>query len=187
MNYYKQQQKEIATIKPRTITLNLSDADVNRLYGRTGKSGLTPSELLQNFVGDLVYGTYSNGSDERAYAKEWFDHCYFAHKQNETLLSYLLEIDELDSFLATLAVIDNTKEEIEDTLSDEWMTQNEIQEDVDRLTKELAEYQEEIETYFENFQCSEKGAASEIPAEYSLETEIQRIMDWKAKKDTLAF
>ena len=27
----------------------------------------------ENFVGDLVGGTYSNGSDERDYADQWFE------------------------------------------------------------------------------------------------------------------
>ena len=187
MNCYEEQQKEIATIKPRALTLNLSDADVNRLYTKAGGSGLTPAELLQNFIGDLLDGTYSNGSDERAYANDWFERCYFAHQQNETLLSYLLGINELESFLLTLTLIDDVKEEIEDTLSDDYLTADEIQSEVDSLAKHLGEYQEEIETHFENFKGSEKGPAAETPEEYSLDDEIKKIMDWKDKKDALAF
>ena len=63
------QREEIETIKPRTITVNLSDADVKRLAEKSGEGGLTISELLENFIGDLVDGTYSNGSDERMYAE----------------------------------------------------------------------------------------------------------------------
>lgn len=36
----EQQQKEIATIKPRTITLKLSDADCERIAKDAGKAGL---------------------------------------------------------------------------------------------------------------------------------------------------
>ena len=64
-----EQEKEIQTIKERTITLKLSDADVERISNKAERHGLTVSELLENFIGDLVGGTYSNGSDERDYRR----------------------------------------------------------------------------------------------------------------------
>ena len=45
--------------------MKLSDADCDRLARKCGEHGLTIGELIENFVGDLVGGTYSNGSDER--------------------------------------------------------------------------------------------------------------------------
>lgn len=59
MRDYSSQKNEIETIKPRTITVNLSDADVKRLAEKSGEGGLTISELLENFIGDLVDGTCS--------------------------------------------------------------------------------------------------------------------------------
>ena len=76
-SYHKDQKAEIITIKERAITLKLSDADVERIFKKAGATGLTVPELLQNFIGDLVDGTYSNGSDERDYAQRWFDRCWF--------------------------------------------------------------------------------------------------------------
>ncbi len=61
-------QEEMATIKERSISLKLSDADCERLLKKAAMCGLTVAELLQNFIGDLVDGTYSNGSDERMLA-----------------------------------------------------------------------------------------------------------------------
>jgi predicted DNA binding CopG/RHH family protein len=58
----EQQKKEIKTIKERKITVKLSDKDCNRLARKCGKHGLTVGELIENFIGDLVGGTYSNGS-----------------------------------------------------------------------------------------------------------------------------
>ena len=55
--------------------MNLSDADVRRLAEKSGEGGLAISELLENFIGDLVDGTYSNGSDERMYAEQWYQRC----------------------------------------------------------------------------------------------------------------
>lgn len=60
-----QQQEEIETIRSRTIEVKLSDADVKRISEKAAAHGLTVGELIENFIGDLVCGTYSNGSDER--------------------------------------------------------------------------------------------------------------------------
>ena len=59
------QKEEIATIKPRSFTLELSDADVKRLYEKAYSNGTTPAEMMQSYLGDLLDGTYTRGSDER--------------------------------------------------------------------------------------------------------------------------
>ncbi|MEA4895781.1 MAG: molecular chaperone GrpE, partial [Oscillospiraceae bacterium] len=51
------QEEEFKTICGRNFTLNLSTADALRLFDKAGSVGLTPSELLENFIGDLVCGT----------------------------------------------------------------------------------------------------------------------------------
>ena len=89
-----EQEKEIATIKPRHITVNLSDADVKRIAEKAGASGMTIGTLLENFIGDLICGTYSNGSDERMFANEYFDRCWFSWS-NSNFLSYLIDSDEI--------------------------------------------------------------------------------------------
>ncbi|MDU2121867.1 MAG: molecular chaperone GrpE [Clostridium celatum] len=100
MNSDKEQEKEISTIKERTITLNLSDADCERISKKVGKHGITVEKLLENFIGDLVDGTYSNGSDERYRANQWFERCWFGMFPEETLLKYLLEWDyDLETFI----------------------------------------------------------------------------------------
>lgn len=86
----EQQKKEIETIRERNITVKLSDADCERLVRKCGEHGLTVGELIANFVGDLVGGTYSNGSDERMFADQWFDRCWFGMFPEDTLLRDLL-------------------------------------------------------------------------------------------------
>ena len=86
-----EQQKEIKTIKPRKYSLQLSDADVERVAKKAGAYGLTVSELLENFIGDLVIGTYSNGGEERRYAKQWAESCWFAMNPDKSLIRYLCE------------------------------------------------------------------------------------------------
>ena len=71
------QNKEIETIRPKNITINLSEEDCRRISLRAANYDLTVGELLENFIGDLVDGTYSNGSDERAYAQAWAERCWF--------------------------------------------------------------------------------------------------------------
>lgn len=82
-----QQQEEIETIRSRTIEVKLSDADVKRISEKAAAHGLTVGELIENFIGDLVCGTYSNGSDERMYAEQWFERCWFGMFPDLTFLS----------------------------------------------------------------------------------------------------
>lgn len=50
-------QNEVKTICARDFKLNLSTADVDRLFEKAEGVGLSPSELLENFIGDLVCGS----------------------------------------------------------------------------------------------------------------------------------
>ena len=54
---YEDRKKEIETIKERTLVLKLSDADCDRILQKAASHGMTVSELLESFIGDLVDGT----------------------------------------------------------------------------------------------------------------------------------
>lgn len=137
--YGKGQMEEIATIKERTITLKLSDADCDRLLKKAGGSGLTVAELLQNFIGDLVDGTYTNGSDERMYAQDWFDRCGFGYGQ-KTLLGYLLEEGiNLSDFVSTYEENEMYKRHPEEFDENEY----------DMEPGEKFWFQEDLESYLE--------------------------------------
>lgn len=100
MSGWEHQKEEISTIKKRDILLNLSDADCDRLLKKAAMYGLTVAELLQNFIGDLVDGTCSNGSDERMMAQEWIDRCCFGIPKEATLLRHLIDYDyDIEDFL----------------------------------------------------------------------------------------
>lgn len=124
-----EQQKEIETIKPRTYNLNLSDADVERIAKTAGSYGLTVSELLENFIGDLASGTYSNGSDERMYAEQWAERCWFALDPEKNLIHYFCTAYEYDfsdlmDILERIADIQSdieiTERNISEPKEDEW-------------------------------------------------------------------
>ncbi len=167
------QEKEIATISPRNISINLSDADVDRLCNKVGSAGLTVPELLQNFIGDLVNGTYSNGSDERMYANEWFDRCWFGMFPDKTFLRYLINNWKLDDVLDLWDDITTAQEELEyaNTHKNE-MSDDEIAE----WKEDLASSQSELNDIFIEFQSwtNEKDIGT-------LEEEMQKITKWKSE------
>lgn len=92
---YNRMEEDIKTIRKRQLEIKLSDADTLRLIEKAAGVGLTVSELLENFIADLVCGIFSNGSDERMYANAWFNRCGFGMFQKNTLLHHLLK-DEMD-------------------------------------------------------------------------------------------
>jgi hypothetical protein len=83
-----EQRKESETVAPRNYCLNLSDADVKRIANKAADYNLTVAQLLENFIGDLVDGTYSNGSDERMLANEWADRCCFSYESERSLIKF---------------------------------------------------------------------------------------------------
>jgi len=109
---HNQQAEEIATIKDRTYTLKLSDADVKRIYDRAIIEGTTVEELLTDFIGNLVDGTYSRGSDERRLANEYVDRCIYRFDDDpESFIRYLLINGDVHDLALRLDILEDAKEE----------------------------------------------------------------------------
>ena len=108
-----EQEKEIQTITERNITLKLSDADCIRISEKAATNNITVAQLLENFIGDLVSGTYSNGSNERMYANQWFNRCWFSMSPGQTFLKYLIEFEDVENFIENLNDIESYKQDIE--------------------------------------------------------------------------
>lgn len=169
MSWGEEQQKEIETIRERKITVKLSDADCDRLARKCGEHGLTIGELIENFVGDLVGGTYSNGSDERDYADQWFERCWFGmfpepsdewkdivyHKYNDDRTSYecvpcynsvdeyiASEKEDLESYKADL---EEALEELKD-MREDWKPEKEpnMDEEIELIKKWVKEREDFI-------------------------------------------
>lgn len=102
MKAYDRQAAEIATVKPRTFTIELSDADVKRLYEKAYSDGITPGELLAGFIGDLVSGTYTHGSDERMLADNYYERCCYDIGLERNFLQWALHEYRLDDILTAL-------------------------------------------------------------------------------------
>ena len=164
------QQKEIQTIAKRTLVLSLSDADCKRISEKAGEVGMTVAQLLENFIGDLVDGTYSNGSDERMYADEWFNRCGFAMFPDYTFLRWLITYCALDDVLGLWDDIQQAKEELTegDADSDGWEpgVREEIQEDI-------SYWQQQIDTYWSDYVAQSDGKHD------SFEEEIKKVLAWQ--------
>lgn len=165
MNYNKEQAKEIETIKERTITIKLSDADCERISNLVGKHGITVPQLFENFIGDLVSGTYSNGSDERYMAEQWFNRCWFGMFPEETLLNYLLEYGiNIEDFLSTYEEVENYKANPQEYAAE--------LEEAKENGEEMLYFEEEYHDYIDEFIYNHK--------DIDLEKEIELCKKWLA-------
>lgn len=181
-----EQQKEIETIKPRTYSLNLSDADVKRIAKTAGGYGLTVSKLLENFIGDLVSGTYSNGSDERMYARQWAERCWFSFEPQKNLVHYLCEAWEYEfsDFWDILGKIEDIKADIE-------VTKHSIAEPGEKWKDLVYHKYNDDRTNFENIPCYnnvEEYVASEKKElkdyEECLDEAMKELQDFQNSFDT---
>lgn len=140
MRDYSNQKAEIETIRERTVKLKLSDADTVRITERAASVGLTVSELLESFIGDLIDGTYSNGSDERMLANQWFERCGFSFMYERTFLTFLIEWGNIQPVLDTLEYIEDCRSDLEDATDEE---KPDIEAEIARETEELKDYYKE--------------------------------------------
>lgn len=172
LSYYEKQKAEIATIKERNFTLKLSDTDVERVFQKAGGAGLTVSELLQNFIGDLVGGTYSNGSDERDFAQQWFERCWFGAFPERTFTQYLIQTDQLDFVLSLWDDIQVAKEEL--TYAFEHPEEYDAEE-ISALQEDITDWKKELNEIFEAFKKEAKPNTTD-----SLEQEIGHAEQWQS-------
>lgn len=167
---YEKQQEEIKTIRERTLTLRLSDADVKRICKKAASVSLTVSQLLENFIGDLICGTYSNGSDERNYADNWFERCCFDLSAEPTFLRYSLINFICEDVIELYNDIQDEKEYLSE-IEAEPMQEDELEEKA--LIEENIEYlSEQLQEYFTGYQKEWKMENS------SLEEEMKIILAW---------
>lgn len=164
----EQQQAEIATIRPRSFTLNLSDADVERLFEKAYSNGITPADLLEGFIGDLVGGTYSHGSDERLYAQQYFDRCNYGDG-SESWLAWSLYNCEYSDIEDYLSVYESCLEEMEDPIPDEQEKIKELFADAEAKLKEI----------YDSYVAEMKYRSVAEPQPYS--EALQAVIDYRAE------
>lgn len=151
MNYAEKQKAEIAAVSPRTIKINLSDEDVKRLYEKAAGASITPEELIENFIADLVCGTHTNGSDERQRAEEWFERCWFSLDYYGSFLAYLVKNCEYIYFTEQQKIISECKDELSELDVSEFDTEEEYNEEKEYITRRLEQANEEIKEMFDEY------------------------------------
>lgn len=172
MNYAEKQNAEIATIVPRTFKLNLSDADVKRLYEKAAGASITPEQLIENFIADLVCGTYTNGSDERVRADEWFDRCWFSLDNYGSFLAYLVKNSEYDNFTELQEIVTECTEELAELNISDYDDPEEYDEECEYTKKRLEQANGEIKELFDDY--SKRGESPE-----TLEQETEKITKYR--------
>ena len=151
--------------KQRNITLKLPDDDVDVLCKKAGKYQLTVAQLIENFIADLIEGSKTNGSDERMYAQQWFDRCWFSTLSEKTFLSYLIGFARIDSVIEMWEELQDYKR----------------QDELDEYDKEEMEVlQEELEEMFEDY----KEWYSE-PADATLQEGMKKVVAWSEEREGL--
>ncbi len=170
------QEKEIQTIRPRTLQISLSDADVRRIIEKAGAVGLSVSELLENFIADLVDGTYSNGSDERMHADEWFTRCWFScfQEYEDSFLRHLLTWGDVYGALDCWDAIQECRDDLacEEQAGDA--------ESIAAIKEEM-EYQEQnLREMYEEFldTCRDRETMR-------LDAEMEKIIAWRNANSSL--
>ena len=104
---------EAKTCARKNYTLNLSDADTERIARKAGKYNMTVPRLLEHFIADLIDGNYTNGSDERMYANQWLERCLFAHESDRNLITFICDHNyDFDDIQKISQYIEDTKKNI---------------------------------------------------------------------------
>ena len=94
-------------LKPRNITTQLTDQECIDLANLAAKCGYTVGEIISSYVHDLLGSNYSNGSDERFLANEYFDRCCILQFAPNTFLKWLVEYDYIESYLTHVDKIEH--------------------------------------------------------------------------------
>lgn len=68
-----------ATAVEETIAVELNHSQSARLKSLCRDTGVTPKQLLEDFVADLTETDGNGGSDERFFAADWFDRRGYRH------------------------------------------------------------------------------------------------------------
>lgn len=197
-------EKEIETIKPREYSLKLSDADVLRIAKTAGAYNMTVSELLENFIADLVDGEYTNGSDERMYAQQWAERCWFSHDPDKSLVKYLCDGREYEfsDLLDALERIQDAEEDIRVAKKniaepgEEWKevyyhkynanrtsyecvpSYNSVEEYIVSETEALQSYKEDLEEALEALQDIQNSFQSYMDESCEWDKEVEKAKEW---------
>lgn len=99
------------------------------------------------------------------YIEQWFDRCYFSIMPEETFLSYLLEMREIDSVLECWEILQELKDLEEPDCYDK---------------EELEIQQNTLEEYFQEYRTYTRE-----PTEDQLEAAMEKVLEWNKEREYL--
>ena len=149
------------TIKTWDFKLMLSNKDMKKFYELAYTNGVTPEEILQGFICDLICGTQTRGSDERDLAEQYFDRCCYHFEAGFTFLSWLLNegnLEVMDNYLHDKEIIEEDIKWYQDNPEDLEENPN----DLDNLKQDLATTEKGIADLYNKY-VEEKKRRNESP------------------------
>lgn len=175
----RNQKQEIATIKERTLTIKLSDADVMRVCKKAGAHNITVAQMVESYLQDLVHGTYTNGSDEREYANAYFERCGYSWMTDNTFTRYLIEWGFINDYMDNIEAENDLKADIAIYEDIEEPTADDLQE-LEALKEDLEEVQGYILDYYREYSAESKESETE-----PLEEAQSGVLKWYEEYKTL--
>lgn len=149
--------------KKRTLTIELSDEDMEQFCKKAGGASLTAGRLIENFIADLIGGEGTNGSDERMYINQWFSRCGFSAFWDMSFLAWLIDMELLEDATYEWESIQH-------------INKTEVKGQDDQ--EELDEHWDNLKSWFTEYR--------DTGGEYNdLEGEMKRAMAWKQEHDHL--
>lgn len=135
----------MADLYKRNATLELTDEEVQQLTEIAARSNMTAGELLSAFVHDLCRSEWSNGSDERDRAEDWYDRARVGFPCDQSLAGSLVTDDGLGAIESLVDALDSQqmyredpkawKEELEEVAGNE--AELEFSHEIDRALEKL--------------------------------------------------
>lgn len=145
------------------ITLELPEEDLRDILFKVAADGISLSELLGGFIGDLVCGAH-HGSDECDRAISYYDRCSYGLGQEDSFLRFLIKSGYVDEYFELLDDIKTYQG---------WELQ-----DGEVYGKELAAAAEEKASYYKEWAESCKVLPQTIEEAY------QQVEEWREGYET---
>lgn len=172
--------KNLQKLQKRSVVLELSDMDCDEILRICGAHGITLSELLENYIHDLIGGSRSNGSDERAFAEQYFSRCLFTVVSEETMLKFLLEVYGPGIAADFLDIYDSIEDAKKDLEAYEKDPQKFDEEEIQYTKEDLENWQEEYNSFI--------SAYKEIfHLDFNDEKEIPIMRKWCEEREALLY
>lgn len=139
-------------IKQRQFILELSDKETKAFIDKCTQDGTTPAEVLEGFICDLTGAERTRGSDERMFARQYYDRCgygMFFTDEYHTFTQWLLNSFEFEN----LAAILDDKKTLEEEVT--FLTKHPEKADegeIESLNNDIADCNKQIAEIYKEYQ-----------------------------------